>query len=145
VYSSSSTEPKASPAVATLLDRALMLLARDAPDAHNELARRLGDGHVRICIDAEVFDVECVNGSVRVFAPHGAPSVVVETTRAVVHEVLGGQRTIVTALHGDELRARGSLRNLITVLTALEAFVHGAVRSGAVAELFDDFQSERVA
>ena len=42
-------------------------------------------------------------------------------------------------------RARGALRDLVAVLAALDAFVHGAVRCAAMSDLFDEFQTERVA
>jgi hypothetical protein len=49
------------------------------------------------------------------------------------------------ALWRDELRARGALRDLVAVLHALDAFVHGALRCPQLAVQFDEFQSERVA
>jgi hypothetical protein len=62
-----------------------------------------------------------------------------------VRNVLAGQATLNDVLLGDELRAAGRMSDLVAVLEALEAFVHGAVRCDAIAQLYHEFQSEKVA
>jgi hypothetical protein len=57
-----------------------------------------------------------------------------------VRSVLAGDRSLADALRDDALVARGSLRDLVTVLAALDAFVHGAVRCREMPELFEEFQ-----
>ena len=59
--------------------------------------------------------------------------------------MLAGRRTLADAVRADEVRAEGRLAGLVSLLEALEAFVHGAVRCDAIAQLYDEFQSERVA
>ena len=131
--------------IATLLERAFEVLLGACPRAHAEMARRLGESTVRLCVDGEVFDVRVEKGAPRVHPPHGEASVRVRTTRAAVRSVLAGRRTLADAVCADEVRVEGRLADLVTLLEALEAFVHGAVRCDEVAQLYDEFQNERVA
>jgi hypothetical protein len=109
------------------------------------MARRLGRLRVRISVDDEVFEVAREEDTVRVSDADGSATVFIETSRAVVRDVLSGRCTLAATLREDALRARGALRDLVAVLAALEAFVHGAVRCEGLAALFDEFQTERVA
>jgi hypothetical protein len=127
------------------LTSAFELLARDVQAAYTEIARRLGERRVRISVDGETFDVAAPEGLARVCRPEGDPVVTIETTRALVRQVLAGACSLEQALHDDSLRARGTLHDLVAVLAALEAFVHGAVRCEAMPKLFDQFQTEKVA
>jgi hypothetical protein len=146
VSSSCSTEPSPpEAAVGPQLARAFSLLGRNAPAAHDEIARRLGAVRVRIRVDDEVFDVARKRSVPRVCAAEGSASVSIDTTRAVVRDVLTGRRMMAEVIRVDALRVRGALRDLVATLAALEAFVHGAVRCAAVADLFDEFLTERVA
>ena len=131
--------------IATLLERAFEVLRGACPRAHAEMARRLGESTVRLSVDGEVFDVRVEKGIPRVHSPHGEASVCVRTTRAAVRSVLAGRRTLADAVCADEVRVEGRLADLVTLLEALEAFVHGAVRCDEVAQLYDEFQNERVA
>jgi hypothetical protein len=140
VSSSSST----SPTIATQLEVAFALLARSVPTALDEIARRLGTRRVRITVDDEAFDVIATD-KLRVTSPTDEADVTIATSRATIRDVLAGITTMDEALHTDGLEARGTLRDLVAVLNALEAFVHGAVRCEHMAELFDEFQTERVA
>jgi hypothetical protein len=81
----------------------------------------------------------------RSHSPNDEADVAIGTSRATIREVLAGTTTMDEALHTDGLEARGTLRDLVAVLAALEAFVHGALRCEHMAELFDEFQTERVA
>ena len=144
--SNSSTEPRpGAPAVATQLTSAFDFLACEVPAAHTEMARRLGERRVRIRVDNETFDVAALRGLVRVCVPEGDPPVAIDTSRALVRQVLAGACSLEQALRDDRLRARGALRDLVAVLSALEAFIHGAVRCEAMPKLFDEFQTEKVA
>ena len=96
-------------------------------------------------MDDEVFDVRVEDGIPCVRVPDGEASVWVRTTRAAVQAVLAGRATLADAVRADEVRAEGRLPDLVALLEALEAFVHGAVRCDEIAQLYDDFQSERVA
>jgi hypothetical protein len=145
VSSSSSAEEPQPTAVAEQLDRAFRILACDVPVAHREVALRLGAVRVRIHIDDEVLDVACAHEQPQVLSPSGAAAVTFATTRATVRDVLAGRSTLAEVLRNDTLRARGTLRDLVAVLAALDAFVHGAIRCEAMPELFDEFQTERVA
>jgi hypothetical protein len=145
VSSSSSTEALADRTVAAYLERAFGILAHDAPVAHAEIARRLGAARVHIQIDDEAFEVACARDQPQVLFASGNATVVIETTHECVRDVLAGRTTLAGALHGDALRARGALRDLVAVLGALDAFVHGAVRCGEMSAIFDEFQTERVA
>ena len=141
---SSSTE-NSSPIAGTAarLARAFDVMAGEAERAHDAIARRLGRRRVRIRVDDEAFDVVAVHGAPQVTKPEGDALVTIETSRALVRSVLAGRVTLAEGLRTDALRARGALRDLVAVLSALEAFVHGAVRCAAMPELFDDFQRER--
>jgi hypothetical protein len=143
--SSSSDRAAAHDAVAAQLTQAFALLANQATPAHRALARRLGPRRVRINIDRESFDVIADGGAPRVAAAAGPVTVSISTSRKVVRDVLAGRRTMADALRDDSLRAFGALRDLVAVLAALDAFVHGAVRCESMSELFDAFQKERVA
>lgn len=142
--SSSSTEvAPTTTGTGARLARAFVIVAGDAEQAHDAIGRRLGTRRVRIRIDDEAFDVVAVHGAPQVSQVEGDASVTIETSRHLVREVLGGRVTVAEALRTDDLRARGALRDLAAVLSALEAFVHGAVRCDAMPELFDEFQKER--
>lgn len=145
--SSSSFADAGGPAapIATRLARAFDELRGGCPRAHAEMARRLGDSTVRLSVDDEVFDVHVQEGAPRIRPPHGTPTVSVCTTRAAVRAVLAGRRRLADAVRSDEVRAEGGLRDLVALLEALEAFVHGAVRCDKIAQLYDDFQREGVA
>jgi hypothetical protein len=147
VSSNCSTDTRAgAPTVAAQLTSALDILESDVRTAHAEMARRLGERRVRISVDEETFDVAPLRGRLRVSEPEGDASVTIETSRALMREVLSGECPLEQALRNDSLRARGTLRDLVAVLSALEAFVHGAVRCGAaMPKLFDQFQTEKVA
>jgi hypothetical protein len=146
VSSSSCTEAvTVSTAVSAQLECAFQLLAREVRPAHKELGRRLGRRRVRIRVDDEVFDVATVHGIPRLSDPHGDAHITIETSRDLVRQVLAGRCSLADALRNDALRARGALRDLVALLAALEAFVHGAVRCEAMPVLFDKFQTERVA
>jgi hypothetical protein len=146
VSSNCSTDARADAStVAAQLTRAFELLAYDCCAAHTEMARRLGERRVRIGVDDETFDVASLRGLVRVCDPEGDALVTIDTSRALVRQVLAGACTLEQALRNDSLRARGALRDLVAVLAALEAFVHGAVRCAAMPQLFDRFHTERVA
>ncbi len=146
VSSSSFADARGSEApIATLLEQALDGLRGGCPGAHAAMARRLGGSTVRLSVDGETFDVRVERGSPRVFPPAGDATVSVRTSRATVQAVLAGRRTLADAVRADELSALGPLPALVSLLDALEAFVHGAVRCDAVAQLYHDFQRERVA
>jgi hypothetical protein len=147
VSSSSSTDTawSAPGSIATRLAAAFDHLACDTPELHRALAEALGALRARIRVDDEVFDVVAVRRAPTVCAVHGTASVSIDTSRAVVHDVLGGRVTMAEALRDDTLRVRGALRDLVAVLHAIETFVHGAVRSRSVAALFQEFQEEGVA
>jgi hypothetical protein len=129
--------------VAPLLERAFAAIRHDCPGAHAALARRLAGATVRLAVDDEVFDVDVHGGAPRVRAPEGPPSVSVRTSRAAVSDVLAGRRSLADAVWADDVEVTGSLGDLVDVLEALEAFVHGAVRSGEATRLLDEFQGER--
>ena len=146
VSSSSFADARGSQApIATLLEQALDGLRGGCPGAHAAMARRLGGSTVRLSVDGETFDVRVERGSPRVCQPDGDASVSIRTSRATVHAVLAGRRTLVDAIRADELSAVGRLPDLVSLLAALEAFVHGAIRCDAIARLYHNFQSERVA
>src|SRR5438132_864647 len=84
-------------------------------------------------------------GAPRVRPPDGTPTVSVCTTRAAVQAVLAGRRRLADAVRADEVRVEGRLPDLVALLEALEAFVHGAVRCDKIARLYDDFQREGAA
>jgi hypothetical protein len=134
-------------AVATQLARALDAIARESTVTYGLMLRRLDWVRVRIRVDDELFDVasDAARGVLRVEPVDGEARVVIETSRAVVRDVLAGRSTLPEVLRSGALTARGTLRDLVAVLSALEAFVHGAVRSRATAELFHDFQTEGAA
>jgi hypothetical protein len=142
VSSSSSTDGAS---IATLLARALELMEGGCPAALDELGRCLSGVTVGLRVDDESFDVRVEDGKAIVGPPAGPATVRISTSRVAVRAVLSGQRTLADAVRADAVRARGPLRDLVAVLGALEAFVHGAVRSAAVEQLHDDFQGERVA
>jgi hypothetical protein len=139
VSSSSSTDGAS---IATLLARALELMQGGCPAALDELGRCLADVTVGLRVDDESFDVRVEAGMAIVGPPAGPATVTISTSRAAVRAVLSGQRTLADAVRADAVRARGPLRDLVAVLGALEAFVHGAVRSAAAERLHDDFQNE---
>ena len=144
--SSSSTEGRRQgEAIATLLARAFELLLSSCPRACAEMARRLGESTVRITVDNETFDVYAEHDTVRLRIPRGHATVSIRTSRATVRDVLAARSTLRDALKDDELRAEGHLHDLVVVLEALEAFVHGALRCDAIAQLYHEFQSEKVA
>lgn len=130
---------------ATLLERAFDLLRAGCPRAHAEVARRLGGSTVHLSVDDEVVGVSVQEGALRVRLPDGEATVSVHTTRAAVRAVLAGRRTLADAVRTDAVRAEGRLPDLVALLGALDAFVHGAVRCGKIAQLYDEFQSERAA
>jgi hypothetical protein len=131
--------------IATLLKQAFDVLRGGCPDAYAAMTRRLSRAIVRVSVDGETFDVRVEQGCLRVLHPDGDASVWVRTSRTAVHAVLAGGRTLADAVRADELSALGRLPDLVALLDALEAFVHGAVRCDEIAQLYHDFQSERVA
>jgi hypothetical protein len=148
VSSNSSTdEQMTTTTVAAQLARALDAIAREATVTYGQMVRRLDRVRVRIRVDDELFDVasDVARGFLRVEPVGGDARVMIETSRAVVRDVLAGRSTLPEVLRTEELTARGTLRDLVAVLSALEAFVHGAVRSRATAALFEDFQTEGAA
>jgi hypothetical protein len=146
VSSSSSADAGGpAPPIATLLERAFDVLCGGCPRAHREMARRLGCSTVRLAVDDETFDVRVEHDAPRVRPPDGTPAVSVRTTRAAVRAVLAGRRRLVDAVLADEVRAEGRLHDLVALLEALDAFVHGAVRCDKIAQLYDEFQREGAA
>jgi hypothetical protein len=141
---SSSTDARTVTPVATQLAVALDALARESTATHRQMLRRLDGVRVRIRVDDERFDfaTDAARGLVHVEPVAGDAHVTIETSRAVVREVLAGRDTLAGALRTGALTALGALHDLVAVLSALEAFVHGAVRSRATAALFEDFQAE---
>jgi hypothetical protein len=143
---SSSTEgPRPEERIATLLARAFDALRAGCPRAYAEMIRRLDGSTVRITVDGDTFDVYADHDTVRVRDPRGPATVSIRTSRATVRDVLAARGTLRDALDDDELRAEGCLCDLVVVLEALGAFVHGAVRCDAIAQLYHEFLSERVA
>ena len=144
--SSSSTEDRRpEEPIATLLARAFETLQSDCPRAYARMVQRLGESTVRVTVDDETFDIRVEHDVARVLDPRGSTAVSIRTSRATVRDVLAGQATLTDALYGDELRADGRLTDLVAVLEALEAFVHGAARCDTIAQLYHEFQSKRVA
>jgi hypothetical protein len=107
------------------------------------MARRLGGTVVRITVDEEIFDVRVDDDAVCVRTTDGSAGVAVSVSRVAVQEVLAG-RTLVNAVQAGDVRVCGGLRDLVALLDALEAFVHGAVRCDAIAQVYNDFQMEGV-
>jgi len=144
VSSNSSTDDGPPTPVATQLSGAFNALARESTVTHRQMLRRLDQVRVRIRVDDELFDIatDAARGVVQVEQVDGEARVTIATSRAVVHDVLAGRRTLPEVLREGTLTAYGALRDLVAVLSALEAFVHGAVRSRATAELFEDFETE---
>jgi hypothetical protein len=132
--------------VAAQLARAFDALARESAGSYREVLRRLDHLRVRIRVDDERFDVatDAARGLVQVDRAAGDARVTIETTRAVVRDVLAGRCTLAEVLRAGSLTACGTLRDLVAVLHALEAFVHGAARSRETARMFGDFQTEGV-
>jgi hypothetical protein len=130
--------------VAAQLARAFDALARESTGTHRQMLRRLDQLRVRIRVDEEQFDIaaDAARGLVQVDRVDGDARVTIETTRVVVRDVLAGGCTLPEVLRAGTLTARGTLRDLVAVFSALEVFVHGAVRSRATAGLFEDFQTE---
>jgi hypothetical protein len=131
--------------VAELLELSLEELRAGCPAAHTAIVRRLGETIVRITVDDEMFDVRVEDDATRVFPAHGLADVSIMTSRRAVAAVLAGASTLADAVRADEVCARGRLFHLVSVLAALEAFVHGAVRCGGIAHIYDEFQRERAA
>jgi hypothetical protein len=130
--------------VSEKLARALDAISRESTVTYGQMLRRLDRVRVRIRVDDELFDVasDAARGLMRVEAVDGDACVVIETSRAVVRNVLAGRSTLAEVLRSGALTAHGTLRDLVAVFSALEAFVHGAIRSRATAALFGDFQTE---
>jgi hypothetical protein len=146
VSSSSFTDAEAVPvSIATMLDRAFAHMELGCPMAFDEIARRLAGVTVRLAVDEETFDVRVADGAPRVGPPVGVAGVEVTTSRAAVRAVLSGETTLAEAVRADRVRATGRLVDLVALLDALDAFVHGAVRSEGIEQLYDDFQHEGVA
>jgi hypothetical protein len=145
VSSSYSTDDEtATTTVSEQLACALDAISRESTVTYGQMLRRLDRVRVRIRVDDELFDVasDAARGFMRVEAVDGDARVAIETSRAVVRNVLAGRSTLAEVLRSGALTANGTLRDLVAVLSALEAFVHGAIRSRATAALFGDFQTE---
>jgi hypothetical protein len=128
-----------------MLELALDAIRAGCPVVHEELVRCLAGTAVRLSVDGETFDVRVADGRARVGRARGPAAVTVDTSRTSVQAVLAGRQTLAAAVRAGDVRAIGRLRDLVSVLDALTAFVHGAVRCDEVARLYDEFQDERVA
>lgn len=116
--------------VADLLRRSVAHLAAEVPESHRHLVAELGPLEVEVTTDADTFTVRA-DGSRVVVAdgPAGAPGARIDTTRAVILDVIDAEVGLAEAVESGGLTVRGSVDDVLRAHDALLAYAHAAVRA----------------
>jgi hypothetical protein len=127
--SSNSSGPEAS--LRGLLQESFACLEREIPQAYQQVCALLDGLTVGISLDDETVVIDCAGGRERVRVDGGQVSAELCTSRRAVLAVLDGRLSLAEAVLTDAVRVKAPLDTLERLNRALEAYVHGAVRSRA--------------
>lgn len=111
-----------------LLAESFAILEHEVPDAYEMMCDRLDGYRVGIRVDDEQFVAEFADGRARVLQNVESSYVQIATSRAAILAVLDGEVSLLNSVLGDEVQAKASLDDLITVNSGLAMYVKGAVR-----------------
>ena len=128
----------ASDRFAAFLARALQLLAHDTPEHLARVRAQLHGLAVQITI-GEHTPLRVQLDVAPWIGPAAHAEVQVALSEHDLIAVLAGQLTIERALELDRLLLRGELPHLDQFFTALDTWLHGAVRSQSMPALFDEY------
>ena len=124
------------------LARSLALLADELPEYHRLVATRIGRREVLLHVDGEDITVQSFPPRLTLTLKSHAPDVELWTKRAAISRLINGEDTLVDAILGDRVVLRGTVDDLIAFHDGLMAYLHGAVRCPAFAELRDEYLAE---
>lgn len=130
------------PEFSVILARALLVLEDSLEDAYLEVVREIGGRTVRIRVDEEVVFIRGLEARIALSRQEHPAEVEVETTRAALLRLLGGEVTLEEVLVQDELLLQGKLDDVLAYNAALQAFFRGAVRAPAFPILLDAYVGE---
>jgi hypothetical protein len=127
---------------ATFLRRALILLEAESPAAFHRLVDELRRRPARLDVGGERFAVEVDGDGLRVRRRGTlSPAGWVTARRGVVLELIDGRLDLLGAVEAGRLDVRGDVETVLALARALTAFVDGAVRSGGLRLLLDDYRA----
>lgn len=119
---------------AQLVSESLASIAAEAPQCYAATSHAAAGLTLSITIDDEEITV-VADPLLRVGAPVPRPSVWAATSSQAIAAILDGETTLEALVLGDALRVQGGLSQVARCHDVLLGYVHGAVRSPAVARL----------
>jgi hypothetical protein len=124
-----------------LLQESFDCLEREIPQAYQSMCATLDGLSVRISLDDETVVIAFAGAHGRVAVASGPVDAELCTFRRAVLAVLDGGLSIADAVLADAVTVRARLDTLERLNQALEAYVHGAVRSRSFAALLARFRA----
>jgi len=127
---------------ATFLRRALVVLESESPAAFHRLVDEMRPGPAVLDVGGERFAVEVDGDRLRVRRSGTLPPAGwVTARRGVVLDLIDGRLDLLGAVEAGRLDVRGDVETVLALARALTAFVDGAVRSGGLRLLLDDYRA----
>jgi hypothetical protein len=127
---------------ATFLERALALLARESPPHLTATMDGLGERALSVAIDRGPAVRVCFAAQ-RVVAMSDIPGeIAVAIADADLRRFLAGRVTVEEAVIDGSLAVRGRLDDVRAFLDALAAWLHGALRTPALALLLHEYLAQ---
>jgi hypothetical protein len=136
--SSNSSVPETS--LGRLLQESFDCLEREIPQAYRKMCATLDGLSVRICLDDETVVIGFAGVHCRVDVAGGPVKAELRTSRRAVLAVLDGRQSLASAVLADEVKVRAPLDTLERLNHAIEAYMHGAVRSRSFPALLVRFR-----
>jgi hypothetical protein len=127
-----------------LLQESFDCLEREIPQAYQRMCATLDGLSVRISVDDEPVVIGFAGVRGRVSLTGGPVDAELCTSRRAVLEVLDGRLSLADAVLADAVTIRAPLDTLERLNRALEAYMHGAVRSRSFAALLVRFRAARL-
>lgn len=113
------------------LSRSLEAVSREVPRAWRALGAALAGRAVRLTVDGETLVAAGDGAAVTLRAPRDGESfaVTLRTSHEAIVALVDGRRTLVESVLAGELDLRGTVEEIAVFHDALQAYLHGAVRS----------------
>jgi hypothetical protein len=126
--------------VARLLVEALEALRRDVPACYQAACRPLSGKRARCRIGAESFVASFGTRDSTIARAGDAAQVEVQLSRRAILALVRNQRSLHASVLSRELEVRGAIADVSDLGRSMKAFLHGAVRSPALPDIFARFE-----
>ena len=124
-----------------LLQESFDCLERDIPLAYQRMCALLEGLSVAVAMDDELIVIGCAGLRGRVDPAGGPVAAELRTSRRAILAVVDGRLSLADAVLTDAVMVKGSLDVLERLHRALEAYMHGAVRSRSFPALLARFRA----